>query len=215
MAGSDNQPLRQRLKSLKGKDKLTYLWEYYGWPTIGVVVILLFAISFIPRKGIEPLLEVVLTDTKPKTFFSQDNFTPYLTAAGYEIYEGCVAGMQYSLGEKGSAHYADEFMSLSVHLAAGQDVYLGSETPIADFAVQNILFDLRTALPEELLQQYEQQLIYAETDTGVSCPFAIRLTDHPWMEETGYYDTCVFALFNLGEHPEQAKAFATAFLKAE
>ena len=69
----------------------------------------------------------------------------------------------------------------------------GDEVQLGEF---DYLADIREYLPKELLETYEDDLVYVKsTETGKKYPIGIKLEKNAWVKETGWYpDTCVVGL---------------------
>ncbi len=201
----------KKIMELSGKERWEYIWDYYRYHIIGIVGGIFLLFILFPKGGPDPLLKVVMVNHELTSPFQEKSFTGILEQQGYEIYEGCVTGLSFTVTDEGAAAGSESYIALSVHLAAGQDIWLSKGTIFENIASQNVFADLSAILPEETLASYEGKLLYAPEEIG-GYPCGVLLTDHPWLEENGYYDECVFAVFDLAPNRENADSFAQGFL---
>ncbi len=201
----------EKFKKLSRKERLEYIWDYYRYHILGIVGAVFLAVILFPKSTPEPLLQIVLVNHELTSPFREESFTDYLEHQGFEIYEGCVKGLSFTVTDKNVTGGSEEYIALSVHLAVGQDIFMSSGTIFENLASQDVFADLSGILSEETLASYEGSIVYAPEELG-GYPCGIVLTDHPCLEAEGYFEECTFAVFDLAPHKETAAAFAQAFL---
>ena len=206
------------IRSLSNKDKIQYIWDYYRFHILGTiagVALVVFLIHhFITYR--DPLLNVIMINCNDPYGVDESGFDEFLDEYDYddENYVSLTATLQFADG----ATYADaynEYQVLTTMVAAGdQDLFFGTGDVFLSYARDGALVDLSTVLSEELLEKYEDKLIYS-TDNGkvASYPCAIEITDNEWLKKNNYYDTCYFGIFCDNQGIEPCRQFAEFLLE--
>lgn len=183
-----------KFKEMTFRQKLDHIWEYYRWYILITVMVLGLAFSWI--YGIvtekEPLMDVVMINAYGRTP-DGEAFQPFLEQAGYSYYDGAVTvNKKVQLnGPDGSQNYAGGQM-LMCTLAAGEpDLMFWDSREVLPPLKDGVLRDLRDILSPDLMEQYQDTLVYAEnSDTGESYPCGIYLEENPWITGQMYYVNC-------------------------
>lgn len=183
-----------KFKEMTFRQKLDHIWEYYRWYILITVMVLGLAFSWI--YGIvtekEPLMDVVMINAYGRTP-DGEAFQPFLEQAGYSYYDGAVTvNKKVQLnGPDGSQNYAGGQM-LMCTLAAGEpDLIFWDSREVLPPLKDGVLRDLRDILSPDLMEQYQDTLVYAEnSDTGESYPCGIYLEENPWITGQMYYVNC-------------------------
>jgi ABC-type glycerol-3-phosphate transport system substrate-binding protein len=204
-------------KALPPKSKAQYLWDYYRWPFIITVLVAAVIISLIHTyvSYKEPSLNVIMINSPGWESVGSEGFDSFLDAYGYDSTEQPVSinGNFYFTDDDYSSSY-QELEALSVTIfAGGQDIFFGTGSVFLDYAEEGALLDLSTILPEDVLEQYSDSLIYS-TENGECEPYpcAVELSDNDWLSASGYYDSCYFGVFLNADHPDAAALFANFLL---
>lgn len=142
-------------------------------------------------------------------------FDEFLEACGYDPKEDSVSltsSLQFSDGEYSTSYNDTQVLTLML-AAGGQDLFFGTGDEYLDYADQGALMDLSTVLSDELLDRYQDHLIYTTEDGAVaSYPCAIELTDNAWLHKYNYYDSCYFGILYQNQNLDAALQFADFLL---
>lgn len=204
-------------KSLSNKAKVQYIWDYYRWPIILVIIAVGFVGSIIHHYATyrDPLLNIIMINCQDPYGADDAGYDEFLAAYGYDAKENPISllsSLHFSDGEYSLSY--NDYQVLTTMIAAGnQDLFLGTGDVFLDYAEQGALLDLSTMLPANILEKYEDHLIYS-TDAGESEPYpcAIELTDNEWIQKNNYYDTCYFGIFYQNQNPDACRQFAEFLL---
>lgn len=204
-------------KALSNKAKAQYIWDYYKWPIVLTVAIVSFVVYMIYHYVTyrEPFLNVIMINCNDSISATADGFDEFLTEYGYDPKESPVSlssSLHFSEGEYSMSY--NDYQVLTMMIAAGdQDLFFGTGNVFTDYAEQGALIDLSTVLPAELLEQYQDSVLYS-TDGGEadSYPCAIEITDNAWLKKNNYYDTCYFGIFYQNHNLEASVQFAEFLL---
>lgn len=219
-------------RDLSFKKKLEHIWEYYSFGIVAGVIALFLIISLIrTQTADESLLNVLMLDSNVNAHSDSDGFDEFLTAYGYEPFDGAVSlnanlsfydqtelevldEMDYNQAMQ--ENYEKEQILFTLMASGDRDVIFGKGDIFLSYADQGMMADLSAILSEELLARYADQLVYTdEGGTAEPYPCAVALSGNPWLEEHGYYHECYFSVLYLTDHPEIAAQFAEFLLSAE
>ncbi len=206
----------EKFKKMTIRQKIDHIWEYYRWPILAVVVVLSFVISWIHGivTRVEPLLDVVMIDANVRTP-DGEVFQPFLEQAGYEYYDGAViVNKNAQLNRPDGTLNLGGGQMLMCTIAAGEpDLFFWDTREVLPLLKDGVLRDLREILSPELLEQYEDSLVYAENpDTGESYPCGIYLEENPWITEQRYYESCTVSVATSAKDEKLAGAVLSAIL---
>lgn len=176
------------------KKKAEHIWEYYRWQILVTLVVVFFLGTWI--RGIvtekEPLMQVEMINAYGNTP-DGEAFEDFLQKAGREYYEDAVivnTNIQMN-GPDPTANYASAQMLFCSLAAAEPDLIFWETDEIMPQLDGGQLLDLRELLPEAVLKEYEDSLVYATMgDTEESYPCGIYLERNPWIMENKYYVNC-------------------------
>ena len=102
--------------------------------------------------------------------------------------------------------------------SGGKDIFFATEEVFGAYAEDGAVTDLTGLLPEDLLQKYQDKLVYTRLHgAGDEYPCGIRLSDNPWMKANGYYlfGECVVGVLSLSDNHQAATDFLTFLLSVE
>lgn len=165
--------------SLSRKAKVQYVWDYYKWPIAAAIAALCFVIYLIYHYATyrDPLLNVIMMNCNDSITADSKGFDEFLEACGYDPKEDSVSltsSLQFSDGEYSTSYNDTQVLTLML-AAGGQDLFFGTGDEYLDYADQGALMDLSTVLSDELLDRYQDHLIYTTEDGAVaSYPCAIE-----------------------------------------
>lgn len=206
----------EHAKEMPPKERLLYLWEYFGGYAIALAVVLGLFISIIVSivTQVDPLLEVVMVDNSVISQSDEEAFADFFEKYGYETYDGCVQVASFILNEN-DPNYAETHMALTALVIGKQDILMGDGEVFQSLMDGGATADLRSFLSPELLEKYADKLVYSTADgTAESYPCAIRLDTCDWLQAYPYFEKgCWFGISRNTAHPEAAADFAEYVLK--
>lgn len=182
-----------KLKDAPLREKLAYFKEYYLKMTLAVIAIVVFVVSIgytmITAPDETAFSAFFFNDTGYSSDSTlQDTFAEYLgvDTRKYEVYID--ATPTYS-----EAATYEDYTSIQRCMAniAGEDldVLLCDQATYEHFATSEIFLDITTILPEDLMEQFQDKLVYSTLEeTGEEIPSAIIVTDAPKLLQYHYYD---------------------------
>ena len=183
------------LKDMEPKDRLSYIWEYYKWYIIVAVFVVIFGIylivSYTTRK--EEVAHVLMVNTNIEAVSDDDAhlFDQLLSDNGYNTAKQEVAvndGLRVDSKGVGQNNYYSYSSVLTILEAGGADVYLSDKETFDLIAGTGNLQDLSEVLPEDIMQEYQDKLVYTtDGETNESYPCGIEITGNKWAKETGLY----------------------------
>lgn len=202
-------------KALSRKAKVQYIWDYYKWHilvAICVLALLIYTIvHFITYK--ESVLNVIMVDCYNNLENDTAGFDDFFQKEGFDSgkEQVTVTTSLTTMMDDIDATDLSDYDSLTLRLTAGgEDLILSKEDVYMQYAAQGCMTDLTELLPQDLLEQYKDQLIYVtDSETGASYPCGVCLTkDNAWLSQYDYYeDECYFGILTKAEHADTALAF--------
>ncbi|MCI5920306.1 MAG: transporter [Roseburia sp.] len=202
-------------KALSGKAKAQYIFDYYKWPIlIGIVVLIILIkviIHFVTYK--EPVLNVTMVNcyqTAENTDTS--SFDDFFEKEGFDAAKECI-GFTNSLTwnpKSNDSMSVSSYESIALHITAGdEDVFFAPPDVFEALAPDGCMLDLRTLFSDEELDSYSDFLVYttdSETQETYPCGFALK--NNPWITEHEYYDdTCYLGILYTSKHKDTALDF--------
>lgn len=188
--------IREQNAKLKGaplREKLDYFKEYYLKMTLAVIAIIAFVVSvgytMITAPDETAFSAFLFNDTGysgDKTF--QEEFTAHLGVDTREYAVYIDATPTFTENQTYEDYSSVERCMANI---AGQDldVMICDEYAYNHFANSEIFLDITTILPEDLLEQFKDKIVYTSIEeTGEVIPSAIIVTDAPKLQEYHYYD---------------------------
>lgn len=212
-------------RALPWKKKMTYIWDYYRFHLlfgiIGSVAMISLVSNWINYR--KPLLDIIMVNNgvfeEAEEQSENENhllgFDTFLVDYGYDVEKDTVY-VDSSLYFTNSADDYDTAQVLAVMLASGgKDVFFATEEVYSAYAEDGAVMDLETILPQDLLLEYEDCLVYTKLHgNGDTYPCGIRLRDNSWMNANGYYrySECVVGILSMSDNPQAAKDFVLYLL---
>lgn len=188
------------LKEMEPKDRISYIWDYYKWYIIGITFAVIFVIyliiSYATRK--EEVAHILMVNADLEAVSDDDNrmFDELLSWYGYDTAKQEVVvnnGLHVDPTGVGQNNYYTFSSILTILEAGGAEVYMSDRETFDLIGATSNLQDLSMVLPEELMEKYEDKLVYAtDEETKQTYPCGIEITGNEWTKETGLYSTdCV------------------------
>lgn len=173
---------KQKTKDMSLKGKLSYFWDYYKVHTI-VAIVAVFFLTAIIRD---------ISNAKDYAFYGiyfnalqtfsadgqMENFSEYL-GIDTENYQALLdSSMYYSLTDLSETTLASSQKFAAMIQAGDVDTVVADEDVFANYAVNEIFFDLREVLPADLLEKYKDDIFYID-----GAQIAAYNTDEYWKYE--------------------------------
>lgn len=159
---------REAIKSAPLKKKIEYFLDYYKWPTLIVILVLVFAISYIVHIITAPeiLMNGIMINTYSKEDFITDLTTGFTDACGIDSsdYEVSLnSTVSYIAGD--ASGYSNQEAIQLIHTQSGAgvlDVMVGDLASMTEFVGSGFFADLSTFLTEEQVEKYKPYFIYTD-----------------------------------------------------
>lgn len=203
-------------KDLDRKKKLSYIWDYYKWPIIVVIGLLVTLAISLPQL-IENSKEIVLYSAFVNTQLSDTDETHPLLQEFAEEKDIDIENKRMMLDCSMTINYENpsEFsmecsQKLTAMFSAKQlDVIVADKETYENYEVLGVYEDLEQLVDEEFIEKYKDKLVYGSTnDSDEQHAYAIEVTDSPVLQEYGAYIVpAYFSVAVNAEHPENAVEF--------
>lgn len=212
-----NDEIREQRQKLKGKGfkyKFQYFWEYYRWPTLAVIIIIIFLYSmiknfvtakdtafqalFINSSGAidsEEFSQLIGIDTKKEEVIFDGSYTLNLNSDTYD-----------------EASYVNMQKVLAMASAKQLDVILSYKDMLEYYGKGEMLTDLRTFFGEEWVEEMGDKVVWVDIEEDESdelVPVAVNVTDAKKLAEAGCfpYGDCYFGIIGNTPHEDWVKVF--------
>lgn len=212
---------KQKWKELKGKEKLQYYLEYYGWQTAGIVfgiaVVLFLVIHFATKQDVVLGILAVNTDGEAIEATGTDYFQSFLEENGVDISKNTMS-VNYTMYIDSSSPDTTDTSTLdsiqTLFMAQSIDLFFADPNFFDTMAGDDYMTDLQDYLPQELLDQYADDIVYAKnSETGEKIVTGIRLENNTWLKKTGWYQgTAVVGIADNVKNKKLAKQMMLAIL---
>jgi hypothetical protein len=186
---------------MTGKERVTYIYDYYKFPILVVIAVLIAAGSLIHHYATyrAPVMNLVMvnsdvTETAPIT----QSFDDFLLENGFDPDKksvGINASLYLDLNDN-STYQSQETLQMLIATHSYSGFFSDSEVFDA-YAADTVFIDLEEYLSEETLEKYADDLLYAtDPDSGRAYICGIHLTpeNNAWLSSTGAYETCSFGV---------------------
>jgi len=213
-----------KIKNEPLKVKAQWYWDYFGWLTIGVIIVIIAVINIVSstiENSIPRIIQgEILTDSfeeeKTDEFFDLLCEKMGVEKSDYRI------DVNYSIGSVYDSEYMYALASkIAARVAASDiDYYIGAksflETYVDTSEYENSAYnDLKEFLPAEIFEKLEAEdrIIYIADDAGVEHPVFIDIKD------TTYYnlfeftsEDCCLGIVCTGQHMDAVQAMIKYFI---
>lgn len=189
------------LKEMTPRERVSYIFEYYKFHIIAVIVAIFtigsLVIHFATYRA--PVISLIMVNVENmNTQALEDSFDSFLTDNGYNPGKSSVQiNSSIVLDMKDSSTYQGQTslqMLVATHCYSG---FFSDSDTFEVYANDTNFLDLEPLLSPELLQKYQEALIYATVpDTGRQYVCGIRLTkaNNKWLAESSAYEECCFGI---------------------
>lgn len=189
------------------KNKLSYIWDYYKFPIIGIPLGILFLIyivsAFTGSKDVPFSVYFINQDVSIEScqHLEEKLLTSSLTDIVEDVY------VDASLIIHPDAPDLDSQMSFTASISGHTIDIMISDRPFLEYyAKMKALADLGEVLPPDLYDRMMPYLILAENEEGLTTPYAIDLSNCAYFSDLGL-DAPVLTIAKYSEHQEACIAF--------
>lgn len=156
----------KKVKNMTPKEKLSYFWDYYKYHTIGtiVAVFLIFTLVHDIVTSKEYAFCAVYFNSV-QAFDTNEYGVKFAEYAGIDLEEYDILldnTMYYSLTDLSETSMATAQKFAAMVQSREVDVVLSDEDIFANYAKNEMFYDLREVLPQDLMEQYEDNLFYID-----------------------------------------------------
>lgn len=190
---------KTRIRDLKGKAKIEYIWDYYRWHILLILIAILFLATriydFLSYR--EPLFNIVTINLVDMGSNTEAPYEEFFNQYGYDAFEGAVGKQSlYFTGDVESIN--SNFLLLTALVEARDvDVFFWKGNEFQQFIEDGLLLDLSEVLSDAQLSACKEYLIYTSLNGTVTpYPCGISLEKSQWAMENGYEDSNVGILFD-------------------
>ena len=229
---SVNDEIREQRQKLKGKpfkEKWAYFWEYYRFPTLIILAVLIMGgdILYTILSQKDSAIEVALVNTYlPQDADEEllsDDFLQYAGIDSKKMQAAFYTNMTIDYEQISEMGMTNAQKLMAMVAANTLDIIISDDSYLEQGIDGQMFLDLRTVFPADLLEQYADKLRYADIpEDGVEeeVPVAIDVREAPFLFEghrsawfsvivnTKRPETCVtFFRYMMGlENPDAAAA---------
>lgn len=203
-------------KDLDRKKKLSFIWDYYKWPIIVVIGLVITLAISLPQL-IENSKEIVLYSAFVNTQLSDTNEIHPLLQEFAEEKEIDLDGKRMMLDcsmiinhENPSNFSMECSQKLTAMFSAKKlDVVVADKETYENYEVFGVYEDLEKLMDEEFIEKYKDKLVYSSTnDSNEKHAYAIEVTDSKVLQEyKAYLVPAYFSIAVNAQHPENAVEF--------
>ena len=205
-------------RDMTSAQKRSYLWDYWRWPALAVVAIVVFVVMLVHTMvtSKDYLLNVTMVDCIEDPGI--ENFVLDYADAN-EIPEDQVNVITSTLGssETGGGASSQAGMAFYVKLQAGsEDIVIMPEDEFVEFAESGYFMDLTDIVPEEWQERLlvvEQLYDEYEDEQPEPMACAIHLSDLGIFADSDYTEDAVVAISINPANPDTAKDFLNDLLR--
>ncbi|MCM1283635.1 MAG: hypothetical protein NC180_07650 [Muribaculaceae bacterium] len=215
---------RQKLSEMNRKQKLDYIFEYYGL-TIAAVVLLVFAASFLlvhfltNKETAFSVVAVNATEHSATVANEESHYASLLSSCGIDpesVRVNISSDIGVSPDPNDSASEGNVQTIQTWFMAGAVDAFFADEDFFYSLAEFDYFSDLSDYLPEEVLSAQEDNIVYAKSvETEAVYPAGVRLSaDNAWLADSGWYaDGAVLGIAEGAAHKDVAAAFILEVLE--
>lgn len=206
--------LRADLKPMSFEDKVEHLWNYYKEGLVVVVVVVM--IIALVATGLTNLRRETLVFGLQVNVEATEEGKAYLTDDLFAQMQGVKRKQEVVLdridfGDVADPENVENSYNASMRLLAMVtaeeiDYMLMDEASMAFYASEDLFTDLRDLLPQQLLQELENALYYAQPEEYTeSFPAAVNITSLPFVQANIPEKGNVYMTFPAtSQHPQAA-----------
>lgn len=157
---------KQKTKDMSLKGKLSYFWYYYKIHTIVAILAVILIATIIKdiRANKDYAFYGVYFNAKP-TFSAEEQMDAFSVYAGIdtEKYRALLDTTMYlSMTDISETTIATSQKFAAMTYSSEVDMVVADEDVFTNYAVSEMFYDLREVLPEDLLEQYKENIFYID-----------------------------------------------------
>ncbi len=212
--------LKQKIKEMTWKQKISYFWEYHKWYVIIPLAVIIFLVTFITsflEEIKESAITVAIVNAKDAYAASEMIKNEYAAQMNIDTEKTPVrveTGFRHPKVMDNAAA-ADTTTVTSIQKYQGMitnaniDVTVSPTWSVDEYQLANVYLDLLQVLPKEFLDQHKQQLYYAKNSEGKEVAVGICLEGKTAELFGEFYDdgTPVMTISSFTKKPEEAVRF--------
>ena len=188
----------EKFKAMPFKKKLEHIWEYYRWQILVAVVVILCLGTWISQavSQKDPIMQVEMVNAYGRSSGSEA-FQEFLTREGRDYYEDAVIiGKNVQMnGPDPTQNYGAAQMLFCTVAAGEPDLIFWDTDEVIPILNNGYLLDLREVLPQEVLDEYADSLVYGTYEEGgPQFPCGIYTEKNPWIMENKFYVNCTVSV---------------------
>lgn len=156
----------QKTKDMSFKGKLSYFWDYYKVHTfvaiISVIIIVTVIHDIVTSK--DYAFYGVYFNAR-QTFSAEEQMNTFCDYAGIdtEKYQAMLDNTMYYSTEDMSETTIASSQKFAAMIQTGEiDMVIADEDVFTNYAINEIFYDLRDILPEDILEQYKDRIYYID-----------------------------------------------------
>ena len=164
---ADSRSTREKLKAMNAKEKAAFIAEYYGiniLVTVALVVAAIFlVVHFLFSKDIGFNVMAVNTGEVDCPADSEEFYKDFLDSQNFDWKHEEVSvnvGLGVSMDAEDSASQTNLQMIVSRLMTGSVDVFFANEDVLYSIGEFEYLADLNNYLPADILDKYEDDLVY-------------------------------------------------------
>ena len=207
---------KQQSQALPFKKKVSYFFSKTIWSLLLGVYVLALLGAWIYQDYIQvpPVLKVEMVDGERDSADSEA-FEEFMAGEGYAPETQRVGVSKMIQVGPGPRDLQDnQALVLYCALATRQaDVYFWNDPRTGNFLSDTDLIDLRTVLPQEVLQDNLDRLVFTGPLLDGGYPCGVYLESCPWIQENGFYEDCTVGISKNAEDPKLAVALLRYLLQ--
>lgn len=207
---------KEKWKEMDAKDKFTYFLDYYALKAACILFIVVcavyFTVNYFTKEDQAFYLLAMNVDGEEVNALDSEYFDPFLEEQGIDTDKNVVSidiG-QYNQNTMGDSLGVYSLEKIRVmFMAQTVDIFWSDEGFLNEMSSTGYAADLREFVPEKLLEQYKDDLIYdKDVETGEEIVVGIRIDagENQWLSDTGWYEKeAIVSAAQGAPHPELIK----------
>ncbi len=198
----ENGKSMRNMKGMSAAERFQYFMQYYAAAFFGVLlaaaIVVFLVVHFMGKKDTVFGILAVNSDGENPAAAGPEYFEPFLEKNGIDVKKNQV-GVNYTLymnaGSKEAVDQTNLEMVQILFMTQAVDLFFSDEEFFCYMAGTDYLADLRDCLPKEVLDEYEEELVYAQgMESGETIAAGIRIgQENEWIRDTGWYKSPVVA----------------------
>lgn len=205
-------------KELSASDKIQYIWDYYKVPIFIVIIVIFVVVSFVRDKmsAKESVLGVLMINCD--TSVSTDNstlFDDFLIENNFDTASQEIElNNSLTLDVNNSTNY-QQIAALTAYFSANEyNICFMDDDTFSHYSESGTFCDITEYLDDELLEKYNDDILYATLEDGTTYAAGIELSSDncQWLADSKLYDSCIFSVCYTNDDTELVKKLCNYIL---